>query len=260
MFTTSPAPIVINKSPCVQLFNKSFRFRRRWGNIHRSAGFLDQFLQIFRGNADGILLAGSVNICKDYMVCQGERFGKFRKQRFGAGVGVWLENTPYFAVWIIGGSVECGLDFCWMVGVVVDNGNSANLAFILEAAVCAGKASQTFDDRVCGKPPKVHPARWQPVRWRRCGCRNLQIIAAGFEAVFVNRKGSMSVFVVCDVSGLILRVCSETVCNDAAGQIFGDFFVFWRIRVDDQRAVLGKEFCKTAERAADVVNVLEKSR
>ncbi len=34
IFTTSPAPIVINRSPCVQFSIKSFQSRRKSGSIH----------------------------------------------------------------------------------------------------------------------------------------------------------------------------------------------------------------------------------
>ena len=43
------------------------------------------------------------------------------------------------------------LDFGWMMRVIINDGDTADLTFILETTVCTGKASETFDDHIIRK-------------------------------------------------------------------------------------------------------------
>ena len=81
MFTTSPAPIVINRSPCVQFSSKKFSISSKVGKYsHGVPSLPDFFLKISGGDAEVIGLTGCINICKDYVVCQCQSLCKFRKQ------------------------------------------------------------------------------------------------------------------------------------------------------------------------------------
>ena len=47
------------------------------------------------------------------------------------------------------------LDLGWMMSVIINDGDTADLAFILETTVCTGKASETFDDHIIRKVQKA---------------------------------------------------------------------------------------------------------
>ena len=61
------------------------------------------------------------------------------EQRFCAGVGVGLENTPYFLVGIMLRGREACPDLRGMVGVVIYDSDPVYLAFIFKTAVCPGE-------------------------------------------------------------------------------------------------------------------------
>ena len=122
-----------------------------------SSQFLDFPLQILGGDSNGVFLSCCVNISKHHMVSQSKRLGKLGQKGFGTGVGMRLENTPDFLVWIILCSMECGLNFCGMMSIIIYNGDTGYFSLVLEAAFCSGKAGV--------------PGQWLPERWRHCGYR-----------------------------------------------------------------------------------------
>ncbi len=66
-----------------------------------------------------------------------------------------LEYTPYLLMRIILCSMKGCLDLCWMMRVIINDGDTADLTFILETTVCTGKASETFDDHIIRKVQKA---------------------------------------------------------------------------------------------------------
>ena len=78
------------------------------------------------------------------MVSQRKGFCKFRKKSLGAGVSMGLEHAPDLFVRIICSRMESGFNFSRMMGIVVDDGNSADLPLVLETPVCACKAVQSL--------------------------------------------------------------------------------------------------------------------
>ena len=101
MFTTSPAPIVINKSPGLQFFlEKAFNFFQSLRSNGESVPvFQDFFGQVFRRDSQCIGFSCSINIGKNNMVCVGQGFSKFMEECFcpGVGVGAGTRTTVYCA-------------------------------------------------------------------------------------------------------------------------------------------------------------------
>ena len=106
--------------------------------------FLYFFCQICRANSQIIGLPGRINICQNHLVCLCQGLCKIVHQRFCAGIGMRLEHTPQSFMRIIFCRWQRSMDFLWMMGIIVDNGNSANLSFFLKSAVRAGKSGQSF--------------------------------------------------------------------------------------------------------------------
>ena len=81
---------------------------------------------------------------------QGKEPWRSPQQGFGPGIGVRLEGTPDFTVWIIFRSGEGCLNFCRMMSIVINDGNAVNLPFIFEAAVGTPEAGQSQFDLSIG--------------------------------------------------------------------------------------------------------------
>ena len=70
---------------------------------------------IFRAYTEGILFAGSKDVCQNNDICHGKYFGKIIQKSFGAGVGVWLEyqHQTLMRIFLRGG--QCSADLCRMM-------------------------------------------------------------------------------------------------------------------------------------------------
>ena len=67
------------------------------------------------------------------------------------GVGMRLEHAPDLFRRIICSSMKSCLNFCGLMSIVINYGQSADLAFILKTPVCACKAVQPLCDYFPGK-------------------------------------------------------------------------------------------------------------
>ena len=67
----------------------------------------------------------------------------------------------------------------------------------------------------------------------------------------------MSIFIISDISCLIIGIVFQTISDHITWKIADNVFIFRRICVDDQCAVSRKKFCKTTERMTNVINILK---
>lgn len=90
---------------------------------------------IFRAYTEGILFAGSKDVCQNNDICHGKYFGKIIQKSFGAGVGVWLEyqHQALMRIFLRGG--QCSADLCRMMCIIVNDGDTVYGSFVLETAV-----------------------------------------------------------------------------------------------------------------------------
>lgn len=87
------------------------------------------------------------------------------------------------------------LDLGWMMRVIINDGDTADLTFILETTVCTGKASETFDDHIIRKVQKASYGNGGQCIGYVVDTRYTQIIAADLFAPEENGEGRMSVFI-----------------------------------------------------------------
>ena len=81
IFTTSPAPIVINRSPCVQFSNKKFSISSKVGKYsHGVPSSTIFFLQISGRNAKIIRFTCSIDISQYDVICKGKSFGQIPEE------------------------------------------------------------------------------------------------------------------------------------------------------------------------------------
>ena len=191
------------------------------------------------------------------MVSQSQGFCKFRKKSLGTCVGMRLEYTPYFLMRIILRRVKGSFDFCWMMCVIINDGNAADFSLVLETAVCACKASEAFDNHIIRKIQKASYGNGGQCVGDIVDARYTKVIAADFFALEKNREGRMSVFIPGDICSCIICVMLKTVSKNMTWKITGNSFIFRCVSIDDQGAVSRKKFCKLPEGMADIVNILE---
>ena len=99
---------------------------------------------IFRAYTEGILFAGSKDVCQNNDICHGKYFGKIIQKSFGAGVGVWLEyqHQTLMRIFLRGG--QCRADLCRMMCIIVNDGDTVYGSFVLETAVGTVESVQTL--------------------------------------------------------------------------------------------------------------------
>ena len=59
------------------------------------------------------------------------------------GIGVGLESAPYFPMGIVFGGCQSGLNFCWVVGIVIQDGNAVHFPLVFKSTVRSLKVHQT---------------------------------------------------------------------------------------------------------------------
>ena len=97
----------------------------------------DLILQHTGADTERILFPGGIYVCQHDAVSQSERLCKFRQKGFCPAVRMRLEHTPQCIVRVVLRRLQrCG-DLCGMMCIVIDNGNTADLAFILKTSVGA---------------------------------------------------------------------------------------------------------------------------
>ena len=77
-------------------------------------------LQVSGVDFTRIGFSGRINVRENDMVRQGQGFAEVLQKSLGAGIGVGLESAPYFPMGIVFGGCQSGLNFCWVVGIVVN--------------------------------------------------------------------------------------------------------------------------------------------
>ena len=68
----------------------------------------------------------------------------------------------------------------------------------------------------------------------------------------------MAIFVIGDISGAVLCIMLQSICNDLTGKPLDDILIVRGIGIDDQGAVYRQKLRKLTERMANVINILEK--
>ena len=144
-----------------------------------------------------------------------------------------------------------------MVRIVVYDSDAVELAFILEPAVRTGEGEQPLLRNIHGNAEQV--------RHRDGGEGVGYIVVAGHGqgdvirmlAVLQKIKSDMSVFIIGHIFCTVVRTRCGTIGDDIAVQSFINLLMIIYITVDDQRAVLRKEFRELAEGMTDVLQVFE---
>ena len=142
--------------------------------------------------------------------------------------------------------------------IIIHNGNACHFTLVLETAVCTCEASKSLHGNLVRDLKKLCQCNRSQCIGNIVAARNLQIEASGFLTILHNGEGSVTVFVIGDISSLILCVVLQAVCNDLAGKSFDNFLIARCVRIDDQGSVRWQQLGKFAEGMTDVVNILEK--
>src|SRR4051794_6685366 len=102
----------------------------------------------FSGDACDGLFACGVDVEKEKRVCIAECGGEFFHEIAGASIAMRLKNdmNAFEAALPCGG--ESGADLCGVMSVIVNDADSANLAFELEAAIDSTKFFERATDVV----------------------------------------------------------------------------------------------------------------
>ena len=141
--------------------------------------------------------------------------------------------------------------------IVINNGNACNLSLVLETAVCSCKAAKTFDNDFFGKTKKMSQSdRSQSIGYI-VDARYFQVVASHFDTVTQCSKGSVAVFIIGNISSLIISIMFQTIGNYLAWKIADDVFILRCICIDDQCSVSRKKFCEAAERMTDVIDIFK---
>ena len=191
------------------------------------------------------------------MVCQGKSFGKFRKESLGTGISMRLEYTPDFFMWIILCSVESCLDFCWMMCIIINDRDSADLSLVLESSVCSGKALKSLKNNIIRKIKELSAGNGGQCVGNIVDSRNFERAGSDWTAVMEYTEGSVSEFIISDIVGSVICFFLQTVGDDLTWKLLYDLLVFRSVGIDDQCAVCRKKLSKSAERMTDVINILK---
>ena len=206
-------------------------------------------------------LPGGVYFGKDHVIRQSQSLGKFIHQSLGPGVSVGLEDAPELSVRVIKRGPQRCLDLCGVMRIVVDDCEAVPASQDLEAPLGSGIARQSCR---C-----VLAVNAKAVCRSRCREGVVDIVLAGnsqSDRLPVNRSVSgartecvrgTGELIVGDVLRPVIRAVVGTVENHSAVKAAGDLFIVRNLRIDDQGAVRGNKLGKFAERAADVVEILE---
>ena len=113
-----------------------------------------------------------------------------------------------------------------MMCIIIYDGNTCYFAFVLETAVSACEASKSFDDHFFRKIQKMSQSDSSQGIGYIVDTRNFQIIAAHFYAVAQYTEGSVAVFVIGNVSSLVICIMLQTIGDDFTWKITDNIFIF----------------------------------
>ena len=124
-------------------------------------------------------------------------------------------------------------NLCRMMCIIIYDSNACNFAFVLETAVCTCETSKSFDDHFFRKLQKMTKCdRCQSIG-NIVDARHFQIIAANFYTITENGERSVTIFIISNISCLIICVMFQTIGNDLTWKITDDIFIFRCICIDD---------------------------
>ena len=98
--------------------------------------------------------------------------------------------------------------------IIINNGNACYFAFILETAICSCETAKSFDNDIIRNLKKPSQSNCCQGIGNIVAARNLQIEASGFLTILHNGEGSVAIFVISDICGLILSFMLQTICNN----------------------------------------------
>ena len=117
------------------------------------------------------------------------------------------------------------LDLGWMMCVIINDGNTADLTFILETTVCTGKASETFDDHIIRKVQKASYGNGGQCIGYVVDTRYTQIIAADLFAPEENGEGGQALAKIASVEisdkKELLSQCNFRIACDVTNPLCG---------------------------------------
>ena len=139
---TSPAPIVINRSPCAYNFsNKKFSISSKVGKViaRMCRVPLISSCKICRADSEVI---GFAALHKYLQGLRDPQVSEPLQIRGSRCFGTWYKceagrHTRSFCVDNYAAALKCSLDLCRMVCVVINDGDSTDFALVLETTVCA---------------------------------------------------------------------------------------------------------------------------
>ena len=115
---------------------KIFNLLKGWKIPYIFSLISEEFLYIPGVDISRISFPGWENIRQNNFVRRTESFGEIRQKCLCPGVSVGLENAPQCFVGIFLGCGQRGVDFCGVVGVIVDYCNAVKGTFIFKTAIC----------------------------------------------------------------------------------------------------------------------------
>ena len=68
----------------------------------------------------------------------------------------------------------------------------------------------------------------------------------------------MSIFVIGNISGLVISRILNAIGDHITWKVFDDVFIMRCVSIDDQGAICREKLCKASERMTDVLNIFEK--
>ena len=156
--------------------------------------------------------------------------------------------------------VKSCLDLCWMMCVVINNGNASDFALILETAVCTCKASKSFNDHLIRKVEKTSYGDGCKCIGYIVDTRYTEIVVADFFALEKDGERRMSIFIPGDICGYVISIVLKAIGKYLTWEVTGDRFIFRGVRVMISVPSAGRSSANLRKEWRISINVLEENQ
>ena len=143
------------------------------------------------------------------------------------------------------------------MGIVVDDGDAAHFALVLETPVSTAEVQKSFLNILHGKAELLTKGYGRQGIGSVVDSGNRQREPAKHLITFYAVKGSVGKFIKGNVFGHVISRVLQSAGDDLTGKVFGDLLIIRNIAADDQGSVSGQLLCKQLKGMADIVQVLE---
>mgnify|MGYP006964169670 CR=1 FL=1 len=212
---------------------------------------------IFRAYTEGILFAGSKDVCQNNDICHGKYFGKIIQKSFGAGVGVWLEyqHQTLMRIFLRGG--QCSADLCRMMCISSMMVTPSTVPLYWKRRLAPWKASRPLM-MASVLIPMVQARAMAPWHFRHVSSGNGKFDFTDGLFVVHGGKRRTGFVIICQIICIIFTGIIKTVGDDLLWKSVGQFLMVCNFSIDNGCSVCQCIAGKFTERTTDVVDILEK--